>query len=888
MALLECPLCGFSVRQSEEYFLQLHFEQEHTEDSPFRIEDDPEPLPVPLATQQPSQLPGHVDTATPSASEEECNVFCPEPDCGELVLLTDFNDHLDLHAASTLSFDETTGKYHSQQPINMQRSYHQASNSKGTSKAPSFLEPDPHASSSSGGPRRPEDDSRKLKKRVGRGNSTGSEKSTLSRSIAAFNPFSRHKAVKAPQNTARLGRAELGPHAWEDRMPKWLHDQLAEGPKITIVNRIGRDGRLIKQEQVQNETPGIIPVLAQLSTLDRSVKQAYYCHPATLHIGKTPKEGGFCGYRNMQMLISYIQGAHAQGHEEFPGRTPGILKLQDLIERAWDKGINEIGRQQTGGIRDTRKYVGTPEAQALFLSSQIDCAVELFTDSPDGQIEAHEQLLYAVESYFSQAAVSEDGTNVLKTLLPPIYLQQPGHSVTIVGFERRKDGASNLVVFDPMYHTSPAMHALIGRKNIRTHRPEVLQAYRRGSRQLGKHAAFEALMLTAFPPLFPAWDVLRQFPDCRFVYAFFRSKTLGYDVYPEDHFLRNFPWQQYGGLWIVDDARFARAEKMNPLAAQALRRITGEGASPPSETVTSSGNLGHFPSLVPSLDGSMSSHAVHDSLQPVLSMIGMRPALSVQVPPTGKKNPGYPNTASPSSTAKHLYPSPASEAGSQGVTARPVSPHDTRAQTQPEYSTNDHGSRRDSGIGMDSARSSNSPPSQRVEYVAEARHGGMSIASNSRSGSPSPNSSASPPRPHSPRTAMLKSMVGKQALQNISHNPSLFPREGQPPASPAARQYFPQGSHIANGIETSTVSPISPTGTMLRYTSHRPVEQGLLALKPLSEAQVAEYRFWRPCGRRVCAFGCGAGSEGEMYAARKLFRDVEPVEEEYCCDGESE
>jgi hypothetical protein len=149
-------------------------------------------------------------------------------------------------------------------------------------------------------------------------------------------------------------------------MPKWLHDQLAAGPKITVVNRIGRDGRLIKQEQVQNETPGIIPILAQLSALDRSVKEAYYCHPSTVHVGKTPREGGFCGYRNIQMVLSYIQGAKAQGHEEFPGRTPGILTLQDLIENAWDKGINSIGRIQTGGIRDTRKYIGTPEVSLLW------------------------------------------------------------------------------------------------------------------------------------------------------------------------------------------------------------------------------------------------------------------------------------------------------------------------------------------------------------------------------------------------------------------------------------------------------------------------------------------------------------------------------------------
>ena len=117
----------------------------------------------------------------------------------------------------------------------------------------------------------------------------------------------------------------------------------------------------------------------------------------------------------------------------------------------------------------------------------------MFNDSPDGQIEAHEQLFAAVEKYFKQAAYP-DSSNVFKTLLPPIYLQQPGHSITIVGFERRKDGTCNLVIYDPMFRTSPGMHRLIGRKNIKTPRPEVMHAYRRGAKQLRKHDAFEVLM----------------------------------------------------------------------------------------------------------------------------------------------------------------------------------------------------------------------------------------------------------------------------------------------------------------------------------------------------------------------------------------------------------
>jgi hypothetical protein len=386
MELLHCPFCAYSVPPSDDYVLQLHVEQEHIEDSPFRIKNDPEPLPSPVPARAFHEHAQHVDQDTPSDEEDENTVLCPESDCGEVVPLIDFNDHLDLHGAESLSFDETTGKYHSHQPAAMQALSRNNHRNMGKSTEPSFLEHNFNTSVPDA-LRNHEDAGRKLKKKStrGRGDSTGSEKSTLSRTIASFNPFHQpSKTVKPPQSNIRLGvshplftpyvhadrvqKTELGPHAWEDHMPKWLHDQLAAGPKITVVNRIGRDGRLIKQEQVQNETPGIIPILAQLSALDRSVKEAYYCHPSTIHIGKTPKEGGFCGYRNIQMLISYIQGARAQGHEEFPGRTTGILKLQDLIEKAWDKGINEIGRQQTGGIRNTRKYIGTPEVRLSTLS----------------------------------------------------------------------------------------------------------------------------------------------------------------------------------------------------------------------------------------------------------------------------------------------------------------------------------------------------------------------------------------------------------------------------------------------------------------------------------------------------------------------------------------
>jgi hypothetical protein len=106
--LLECPMCDFTVLPTDDYVLQLHFEQNHTTDSPFKIEDDADP-PLPA----PSERKHVQKTPSDNSEEEEDTVTCPQPDCGEVVLLSDFNDHLDFHTAESLSFDETTKKYHS-------------------------------------------------------------------------------------------------------------------------------------------------------------------------------------------------------------------------------------------------------------------------------------------------------------------------------------------------------------------------------------------------------------------------------------------------------------------------------------------------------------------------------------------------------------------------------------------------------------------------------------------------------------------------------------------------------------------------------------------------------------------------------------------------------
>lgn len=119
-------------------------------------------------------------------------------------------------------------------------------------------------------------------------------------------------------------------------------------------------------------------MLAVLLEQSSSTKYAYVCHPCVQHVSKLKREGkfpttpshrppanhlqgGFCGYRNIQSLCSYIIGTESQGHKHFNNTLPSIFQIQDWVEAAWDQGINSHGRLETGGIKGTRKFIGTSE-----------------------------------------------------------------------------------------------------------------------------------------------------------------------------------------------------------------------------------------------------------------------------------------------------------------------------------------------------------------------------------------------------------------------------------------------------------------------------------------------------------------------------------------------
>ncbi|POS85244.1 hypothetical protein EPUL_001798 [Erysiphe pulchra] len=294
------------------------------------------------------------------------------------------------------------------------------------------------------------------------------------------------------EGSKRLGKSELGPHAHEDKMPGWLIKLLKEEDGVTKTIKRTQNGKSKEIEICPNMMMGIIPLLVRLLTEDKSTLYAYTCHPCVRHVSRLKREDGFCGYRNIQIMTSYIVSTESQGCDVLGKKIPSIFDIQDYIEMAWDLGFNSHGRVETNGIRGTRKYIGTSEAQAMFCGLGIPCEVQGITKCKITETPAHELLLTAAEDYFSYKSADLE-SKIRCTHLPPIYFQHQGHSMTIVGFEKRSDGSKNLIVFDPRYFDSTKIVELIDRASINVRSDAFLGAYRKGIGYLKRFKEFEIL-----------------------------------------------------------------------------------------------------------------------------------------------------------------------------------------------------------------------------------------------------------------------------------------------------------------------------------------------------------------------------------------------------------
>jgi hypothetical protein len=192
------------------------------------------------------------------------------------------------------------------------------------------------------------------------------------------------------------------------------------------------------------------------------------------------------------VLMTYVQ--HVDPHRA-PG-VPHVIQIQETIEQAWDNDICSYGKIETGGVLNTRKWIGTNEALAYFTQVGVPVEALMFKGGEgSGEHEAVEDLLDHVEAYFMSGldAARKHGSSFV-TQLAPMFFQRLGHSMTIVGLERLTNGSRNLLVFDSSFATSKPLRKLLDGRDAHASPEDLLKVYRRSNHSLTRWSEFEILV----------------------------------------------------------------------------------------------------------------------------------------------------------------------------------------------------------------------------------------------------------------------------------------------------------------------------------------------------------------------------------------------------------
>ncbi|KAK3831861.1 MAG: peptidase family C78-domain-containing protein [Linnemannia gamsii] len=214
-------------------------------------------------------------------------------------------------------------------------------------------------------------------------------------------------------------------------------------------------------------------MLLETSLAQGVTQQAFLADPSVIFFQSDKTDRGWgCGYRNIQMVLSYVVGqteptaTTSTTSATAVYNVPIIPDLQRQLEYAWTNGFDAQGAEQLGHkVKDTKKWIGTTEAWSVLSSLGIRCSILDF-HMPSGPNGTHPAMFAAVYNYFCSPDWSplsapssiqvddlqhQNGNNcrIVQTAKPPLYMQHQGHSRTIVGIEILEDRGMNLLVFDP-------------------------------------------------------------------------------------------------------------------------------------------------------------------------------------------------------------------------------------------------------------------------------------------------------------------------------------------------------------------------------------------------------------------------------------------------------
>ncbi|CDF35705.1 unnamed protein product [Chondrus crispus] len=168
--------------------------------------------------------------------------------------------------------------------------------------------------------------------------------------------------------------------------------------------------------------------------------------------------GWDCGFRNIQMLFSALlhdpacsQYLRTVGISE----VPSVPEIAGRIEDAWKQGYDPEGAANFGGsLLDKEVWIGATEVFVLFRSISFDVFVKDFETPTDAD---RRNMFLWILQHFNEwcngKSCSVHRHSFLgprkRSLVPSIFCQWQGHSVTIIGAEKSRSGEVNLLVLDP-------------------------------------------------------------------------------------------------------------------------------------------------------------------------------------------------------------------------------------------------------------------------------------------------------------------------------------------------------------------------------------------------------------------------------------------------------
>lgn len=132
-------------------------------------------------------------------------------------------------------------------------------------------------------------------------------------------------------------------------------------------------------------------------------------------------------------------------------------------------GFDPEGKEELGGVLlDETKWIGPSEVAALLRSLRLRANIVDFSATPDDSSKARLSLLKWVQDYYTARCQGRKQFGLLggskcagctgrkSGLIPPLFLQNPGHSRTIVGADVFSDGATEIMV---LVGSSPSLVA---------------------------------------------------------------------------------------------------------------------------------------------------------------------------------------------------------------------------------------------------------------------------------------------------------------------------------------------------------------------------------------------------------------------------------------------